>query len=65
MQSNAGYLYAAYALAAFVYAGYAAVLVRRRGRARRALARDVGPSGAPKGVPPGVPGGVPGAGSSR
>ena len=34
---NAGFLWAAYALAAFVYAGYAAVLVRRRARARRAL----------------------------
>ncbi len=34
---NAGYFYAAYALAALVYVGYALLLVRRRARARRAL----------------------------
>ncbi len=34
---NAGYFYAAYALAALVYVGYAVLLVRRRARARRAL----------------------------
>ena len=42
---NAGYLYAAYALAAFVYAGYALVLVRRRARARRSLAAGGRPAG--------------------
>ncbi|GJG85565.1 hypothetical protein tb265_07460 [Gemmatimonadetes bacterium T265] len=34
---NAGFMYAAYALGALVYVGYALVLVRRRARARRAL----------------------------
>ena len=35
---NAAYLHAAYALVLFVYGGYAAVLLRRRARVRRALA---------------------------
>jgi hypothetical protein len=39
---NAGFLYAAYALTALVFAGYAAVLVRRRARARRALRAHTG-----------------------
>ena len=36
---NAGYMQAAYALALFVYGGYAAVLLRRRARVRRVLDR--------------------------
>jgi hypothetical protein len=36
---NGAYLVAAYALTALVYAGYSVILVRRRARARRALAR--------------------------
>jgi hypothetical protein len=40
---NAGFMYAAYALTALVFAGYAAVLVRRRARARRALRAHPGP----------------------
>jgi hypothetical protein len=36
---NGAYLYAAYVLAAFVYGGYAVLLVRRRARVRRALGR--------------------------
>ena len=34
---NAAYFHAAYALAALIYVGYAALLVRRRARVRRAL----------------------------
>ena len=34
---NAGFMYAAYVLALFVYGGYAAVLLRRRARVRRVL----------------------------
>jgi hypothetical protein len=36
---NGAYLVAAYALTALVYVGYSVILVRRRARARRALAR--------------------------
>ncbi len=39
LPDNAGYFHAAYAMAAFVYLGYAVLLVRRRARARRALRR--------------------------
>ena len=42
---NAGYFHAAYALAALVYVGYAALLVRRRARVRRALGLGRDPSG--------------------
>lgn len=40
---NAVYFHAAYVLAALVYLGYAALLVRRRARARRALGLDGAP----------------------
>jgi hypothetical protein len=34
---NAGYFHAAYAIVALIYGGYAALLLRRRARARREL----------------------------
>ena len=37
--ANVGYMEAAYAVAAFVYLGYALVLLRRRARVRAALQR--------------------------
>ena len=37
MPDNASYFHAAYAVAAVVYLGYAALLVRRRARTRAAL----------------------------
>ncbi len=37
LPDNAGYFHAAYVVAAVVYLGYTALLVRRRARARRAL----------------------------
>ena len=54
---NASYFYAAYALAAFIYVGYAALLVRRRARVRRALAAHGAAPGAAAGEatpPPGT-----------
>ena len=42
LPDNAAYLHAAYALALFVYGGYAAVLLRRRARVRRVLDRLAG-----------------------
>jgi hypothetical protein len=42
LPDNAGYFHAAYVVAAVVYLGYAALLVRRRARARRALGAAAG-----------------------
>ena len=42
MPDNAGYMYAAYTVAATVYAVYALSLWRRRRAARRALDREWG-----------------------
>ncbi|HEY0777322.1 MAG TPA: hypothetical protein VGD56_05070 [Gemmatirosa sp.] len=45
---NAAYFHAAYVLIAFVYGGYAAVLLRRRARVRQVLDRLGAPDlGAP------------------
>jgi hypothetical protein len=46
MPENAGFYHAAYVVAAVVYLGYAAALLRRRGRVRAAPEREHRSSGA-------------------
>jgi hypothetical protein len=45
MPDNASYMHAAYVVAAVVYLGYAAALLRRRARVRAALRQAEGVTG--------------------